>query len=87
MADFAAQLPRFEIRADDDLHTNERCRVVPRLDARADLTTFRRAIIKANLQQFVCVGMRLGAEDGGNAKIKFREIIELDVGKWFSSHW
>ena len=86
MAHFTAQLARLEIGHDDDLLANERRRVVPGTNARTDLAAFGCAIVEADLQEFVGVGMRLGAEHRGDAKIKLREVLELNRGERFVAH-
>ena len=81
MADLAAQRSGFEVRHDHDLLADKAGRVVPGLDACADLATFGGAVIQAEFQQLVRVRVRLGAEHRGHAEVDLREVVEGNLGQ------
>ena len=81
MADLAAQHAGLEVGHDHDLLADQARRVVPGLDARADLAAFGRAVVELELEQLVGVGVRLGAEHRGHAQVDLREVVEGDLGQ------
>ena len=81
LADFAADGSRFEIRDDDNLGADEIFGLVPRLDARADLAAFGRAVVELDLEQAIGIGMRFDGFDGGNSQVEIRELLEWNAGK------
>lgn len=83
LADLASKFSGLQIRHDHDLLAHECRRLVPRLDARADLAPLWGAVIEGDLQELVRIGMQFAGRHGGDSEVELREEFEVDVRKGF----